>query len=98
MDSILNLSFVHLHLTERPMVIFVICVSTMITNYFFMTTKNNQFVFILFSIYWLGFGFWATLGQSSLMDMGIIFHTLSFPIIILTFGILIEELKNDFHD
>jgi len=98
MDSIFNLSLLHLQLTERPLVIFVICVSTLITNYFFMTTKNNQILFTLFSICWLGFGFWATFGQSSLMGMGIIFHTLSFPIIILTFGILLEELKDDFHD
>lgn len=98
MDSIINYSFVHLHLTDRPMVIFVVFVSTLITNYFFMTTKNNQFVFLLFSIFWLIFGFWATFWQSSLRDMGIFFYSLSLPIIVLTFGILLEELKGDFHD
>jgi len=93
MDLILNLSSIYLVLTEKPVVIFVIFMSTLIANYFFMTTKNNQFVFILFSLYWLGFGFWATFWQTSLKDLGIIFHTLSLPIIILTCGILLEELK-----
>ena len=98
MDSILNLSFIYIRLTERPMVIFVIFMSTLITNYFFMTTKNNQFVFILFSLYWLCFGFWAIFWQVLLKDIGIIFHIFSFPIIILTYSILLEELKDNFHD
>jgi hypothetical protein len=100
MEYIVNLSLVHLYLTERPIVIFVIFISTMIVNYFFIATKNNKMVFLLFSVFWLCFGLWANIEGASLKlkEAGNLFYMMSLPIIILTFVILIEELKDNFYD
>ncbi len=102
MELSLSLLLVVQKIIDEPIVAFVFCVSTLVIRHFFICRKNNRMVFLLFALYWFSLGIWAYLLPQlnhKQTDLLIGFFTaVNVPIIILTLGLLLEELQNRFND